>query len=65
MSKELLKGPGYRGVVSEIQKKCSMTKEEIHSFVNERVIPAGMNIFYDLLAANIIVENNGKYHVKN
>lgn len=65
MSKELLKEPGYRGVVSEIQKKGSMTKEEIHSFVNERVFPAGMNIFYDLLAVNIIVENNGKYHVKN
>lgn len=32
MSKELLKGPGYRGVVSEIQKKGSMTKEEIHEF---------------------------------
>lgn len=65
MSKELLKGPGYRGVVSEIQKKGSMTKEEIHSFANKHTLPAGMNIFYDLLAANIIVENNGKYHVKN
>ena len=65
MSKELLKEPDYMEVVTELQKKGSMTKEEIHSFVNKHALPAGMNIFYDLLFANIIVENNGKYNVKN
>lgn len=63
MSKELLKEPDYKGVVSEIQKKGSMTKEEIHSFINKREYSSGMNIFYDLLATNIIVERNEAYYV--
>lgn len=65
MSKELLKEPEYRSVVMQIRGNVSMTKEEIHGFINKHEYFSGMNIFYDLLATNIIVEKNGRYYVRD
>lgn len=41
-----------------------VSRDEIHQFINDHHMPAGMQIVYDLLAANVIEQVDGEYRIK-
>ncbi len=63
MSKELLKDSVCLKITGFIKCNRHATRDEVHQFVNEHGM--SMSAFYDLLAANIIVERNGEYYIND
>ena len=61
MNSKLSQSPAYGKVLKFIQINRHVTKDELHLFINECNLPAGMQIFYDLLAANAIKDVDGKF----
>lgn len=61
MNSKSLQEPNHGKVINFIRTNRHVTKDELHLFINECNIPAGMQIFYDLLAANIIKDVDGEF----
>lgn len=55
----------YHKVERFIQNSGPVTKDQIHEFINDHNMPAGMQIFNDLLAAKVIEEVDGGYRIKD
>ncbi len=55
----------YHKVERFIRNSGPVTRDQIHEFINNHNMPAGMQICYDLLAAKIIEEVDGKYRIKD
>lgn len=54
----------YHKVERFIQNLGLVTRDQIHEFINDHNMPAGMQICYDLLAAKVIEEVDGEYRIK-
>ena len=65
METDFSKLSNYHKVERFIRNSGPVTRDQIHEFINNHNMPAGMQICYDLLAAKIIEEVDGKYRIKD
>lgn len=64
METDFSKLSNYHKVERFIQNSGSVTRDQIHEFINDHNMPAGMQIYNDLLAAKVIEEVDGWYRIK-
>ena len=65
METDFSKLSSYHKVESFIRESGFVTRDQIHEFINNHNMPAGMQIFNDLLAAKVIEEVDGWYRIKD
>lgn len=64
MNKELLeREPAHKKVYDFIKCERHVTRDEIHKFVNEHNIAAGMQVLSDLMAGGYVTCIDGEYCV--
>lgn len=64
METDFSKLSNYHKVERFIQNSGPVTRDQIHEFINNHNMPAGMQICHDLLAAKVIEEIDGWYRIK-
>lgn len=64
METDFSKLSNYHKVERFIQNSGPVTRDQIHEFINNHNMPAGMQICHDLLAAMVIEEVDGVYRIK-
>lgn len=64
METDFSKLSNYHKVESFIRESGFVTRDQIHEFINNHNMPAGMQICNDLLAAKVIEEVDGGYRIK-
>ena len=65
METDFSKLSNYHKVERFIRDSGLVTRDQIHEFINNHNMPAGMQICHDLLAAKVIEEIDGWYRIKD